>query len=85
MRATFFKVLHEVLTGLLITESNVNRGDRIRRGRRTETLTRIPAWSRFVLGCHNSVYLREREKEKNTITTRYRNERIRMDEICMNM
>ena len=85
MRATFFRVLQEVLTGLLITESNVNRGDRIRRGRRTKTLTRIPAWSKFALECHNSVYLREREKEKNTITTRYRNERIRMDEICMNM
>ena len=88
MNATFLKVFKEVLYGLPITKPNVNRGDRIRRGRRIGTLKRILTWSRFALKCHSTVYPRERERERereNTIITRYRNERIRMHEICINM
>ena len=60
MNATFLKVL----LGLLIMESNVKRGDRIRR-RRTGTLKRIPARSGFThLRCHNAVYSKEREGER---------------------
>jgi len=40
INAMFLKVLQEVLSGLLVTEPNVKRGDRIRI-RRTETLKRI--------------------------------------------
>ena len=64
MNATFLKVLKEVLYGLPITEPNVNKGDRIRRGRRIGTLKRILAWSRFALKYHSTVYPRERERER---------------------
>jgi len=58
----------------------VKKGKRIRRRRRTRTLKRIPAWSRFMLRCHSTVYPRERERERErerkrkkiNITTRKR-------------
>ena len=65
MNIMFLKVLKEVLLGLPIMELNVKRRDRIRRGRRIETLKRISAWSRFALRCHNAIYRgRERERER---------------------
>ena len=64
MNATFLKVLKEVLLGLPITKPNMKRGDRIKKGRRTETLKRIQAWSIFALMCHNAVYSRERKRER---------------------
>ena len=65
MNIMFLKVLKEVLLGLPITELNVKRRDRIRRGRRIGTLKRILAWSRFALKYHSTVYPREREREHN--------------------
>ena len=66
MNIMFLKVLKEVLLGLPITELNVKRRDRIRRGRRIGTLKRISTWSRFALRCHSTVYLgRERERTQS--------------------
>ena len=80
MNATFLKVLQEVLSGILITELNVKRGDRSRR-RRPGT-KRISSQSGFThFRCHGVVYPREREREReNTITTqKQRIERKRKD------
>ena len=64
MNATFVEVLKEVRFGLLITEPDVERNGRIRRGS-PRTLKRIPNRSGFALfRCHSAVYLREREREK---------------------
>ena len=76
MNATFLKVLQEVLSGLLIMELNVKRGDMIRR-RRPGT-KRISSQSGFThFGCHGVVYLRERERENTIITQKQRIERKR--------
>ena len=72
MNTTFLKVLQKVLLGLLITEPNVERRDRIRRRRpRTKTIPSRSGFTRF--GCHDTVYPRERERERRErehITTR---------------
>ena len=91
MNATFVEVLKEVRFGLLITEPDVERNGRIRRGS-PRTLKRIPNRSGFALfRCHSAVYLRERERERKKKrtkhnTTKNRNEKKeRMHEKCMNM
>ena len=67
MNATFLKVLQEVLSGLLVMELNVKRGNQIRR-RRLRT-KRFPSWSGFTrFGCHGGVYPRERKRERRNIT-----------------
>ena len=74
MNATFLKVLQEVLSGLLITELNVKRGDRSRR-RRPGT-KRISSQSGFThFRCHGVVYPRERERvrERERTQTQHRN------------
>ena len=73
MNAMFLRVLQEVLSGLLITESNVERRDRIKR-RRLKT-KRIPSQSGFTcFGCHGVVYPRERERtHHNQITRKKKN------------
>ena len=72
---------------------NVERRDRIRRGR-TEALKRIPAQSGFTcFGCHGVVYPREKEREREREKERdiphhnqNRKERKkRIHEKCMNM
>ena len=72
--------------GLLITEPNMK--GKIRR-RRLGTMKRISSQSGFVLfRCHSTVYLREREREKEQKynTAKNRNEkRERMHEECTNM
>ena len=79
MNATFFKVLREVLLGLFITESNVGRGNGIKR-RRTGILKRILGRSVFThFGCH-AVYPRKRERKNHNQITR--KERKRKD-VCM--
>ena len=59
MNATFGKVLREVLTGLLIMESNMKKS-RIKRFLKTK---RVMRQSGFVLGCHVQT-IRERERER---------------------
>ena len=72
MNATFLKVLHEVLLGILIMEQNVRRGNKIRRRRRPGT-KKVLSQSRLTcLGCHTQFIQereREREREREHITT----------------
>ena len=71
MNTIFGEILQEVLTSLLITESNIKRR-RIRR-RCLETKM-VPIRSGFALRC-NAQTIQERErrgdKQKSTITTEY--------------
>ena len=70
MNATFLEVHQKVLSSLLITKPNMKRGNRIRGRRRPET-KRILSQSGFThFGCHSAVYLREREREREHITTK---------------
>ena len=72
--------------GLLITEPNMK--GKIRR-RRLGTMKRISSQSGFVLfRCHSTVYLREREREKEQKYNTAKNgneKRERMHEECTNM
>ena len=84
MNTTFLKFLQEVLLGLLITEPNVKRRDRIKR-RRLGT-KRIPSWSGFMrFGCHSVVYLRERKRDRQTKQNKImiRNKEEKRKGICM--
>ena len=73
-------VLREVFSSLLITEPNVEGDVRIRR-RRLRTLKRIPSRSGFTrFRCHSIVYPREREREREHITTRKEKKRYN---VCM--
>ena len=81
MNATFLKVLQEVLSGLLIMELNVKRGDMIRR--RRPGAKRISSQSGFThFGCHGVVYLREREREHNH-NTETKNRKEKKIYVCM--
>ena len=63
MNTTFLKVLQEVLLGLPITETNMKRGDNIKR--RRPGIKRVPSRSGLMrFGCHYTVYSRERERER---------------------
>ena len=64
MNAASLEVLEEVLLSLLIKEPDVKRGKRIRRSRWPRTTKRVLSRNGFAFGCHNAVYLREREREK---------------------
>ena len=70
MNTMFGEILQEVLTSLLITESNIKR--RIRR--RCLERKMVPIRSGFALRC-NAQTIQERErrgdKQKSTITTEY--------------
>ena len=85
MNATFLKVLQEVLSGILIMELNVRRGNGIRR-RRAGTLKRILARNGFMrFGCH-AQFIREREKKRER---EHHNQKTRIEkkgkDVCMNM
>ena len=88
MNATFLEVLREVLSGLLITKPNVEGSKRIRGRRWPRTLKRIPSRHGFThFGCHSTIYLRERECEReikqNTITTQKQRIGRKQNNVCM--
>ena len=85
MNATFLRVLQEVLSGLLITEPNVKRRNRIRR--RGPGTKRISSRSGFTcFGYHSAIYERERERERereNTSQLDNKDKREERKNVCM--
>ena len=91
MNATFLEVIQEVLSGLLITKSNVEGSKRIRGRRWPRTLKRIPSRHGFTrFGCHSAIYPREWERDRaehnhNTETKNRKKMKQCMHEKCMNI